>query len=239
MSEQKSIENDSQQQSSTVQIYIMGKPYTVPAALTIMKAIEYSGFQMIRGAGCRGGFCGACATVYRLSNDYYLYTDLACQRTVENGMYIALLPFIPAESKKYSLEYLEDDGRILLQLFPVIARCVACNTCTKACPQELQVMDYVQASIRGDISAVADLSFNCIQCGLCAVRCPAMIVPYHVAQLARRIYGRFEQPKSPGIQKTLRKLRNGDYNEEIHQLESMNITELKDRYATRKVNHGE
>ena len=43
-----------------IPIYIMGKRYDVPESLTVMKAIEYAGFKLVRGCGCRGGFCGAC-----------------------------------------------------------------------------------------------------------------------------------------------------------------------------------
>ena len=39
-------------------IYIQGKKYEVPAGLTIMKSIEYAGYQIKRGCGCRGGVCG-------------------------------------------------------------------------------------------------------------------------------------------------------------------------------------
>ena len=39
-----------------VSVYIMGKEYRVPAELTIMKAMEYAGYKLVRGAGCRGGF---------------------------------------------------------------------------------------------------------------------------------------------------------------------------------------
>jgi len=46
--------------ASTIPIYIMGKRYDVPETLTIMKAMEFAGFKFIRGAGCRGGICGAC-----------------------------------------------------------------------------------------------------------------------------------------------------------------------------------
>ncbi|MFX0163366.1 MAG: 2Fe-2S iron-sulfur cluster binding domain-containing protein, partial [Candidatus Hodarchaeota archaeon] len=78
-----------------VRVFIMGREYKVPQGLTIMKAMEYAGYQFIRGAGCRGGFCGACGTVYRLENDYKLKFGLACQTTVEDGMYLAVLPFTP------------------------------------------------------------------------------------------------------------------------------------------------
>ena len=134
-----------------VRIYIMGKEYKVPAGLTIMKAMEYAGYRYIRGAGCRAGFCGACATVYRKEGDYKLYADLACQTTVEDGMWLVQLPFTPANKATYDLEEIKLDDKTLVNFYPEIARCVSCNTCTKACPQELEVMDYIQACLRGDI----------------------------------------------------------------------------------------
>ena len=79
-----------------VPVYIMGKRYEVPGSLTIMKAMEYAGYQYIRGCGCRGGVCGACATVYRKAGDYKIYTGLACQTVVEPDMYLTQLPFYPA-----------------------------------------------------------------------------------------------------------------------------------------------
>lgn len=49
-----------------ITVYLYGKKYTVPSSLTIMEAFEYSGYQLVRGCGCRNGFCGACATIYRI-----------------------------------------------------------------------------------------------------------------------------------------------------------------------------
>ena len=48
-----------------VNVFLMGKKYEVPASSTIMGAWEYAGYQLKRGCGCRNGFCGACATLYR------------------------------------------------------------------------------------------------------------------------------------------------------------------------------
>ena len=50
------------EQGQMVDIYIMGRHYQVPEGLTILTALEYCGYRMIRGCGCRAGFCGACAT---------------------------------------------------------------------------------------------------------------------------------------------------------------------------------
>ena len=52
-----------------VNIFLFGKKYEVPENLTIMTAMEYAGYQLVRGCGCRNGFCGACATIYRIKGD--------------------------------------------------------------------------------------------------------------------------------------------------------------------------
>ena len=52
-----------------VTVFLFGKKYEVPASLTIMEAMEYAGYQLVRGCGCRNGFCGACATIYRIKGD--------------------------------------------------------------------------------------------------------------------------------------------------------------------------
>ena len=65
-----------------VNVYFFGKKYTVPADLTIMTAMEYAGYTLKRGCGCRHGFCGACATIYRIKGDNELKTCLACQTQV-------------------------------------------------------------------------------------------------------------------------------------------------------------
>ena len=82
-----------------ISIYIMGKRYDVPESLTIMKAIEYAGYKLIRGCGCRGGFCGACATVYRVEGDPRLHFALACQEVAQPGMYLVQIPFFPLRAR--------------------------------------------------------------------------------------------------------------------------------------------
>ena len=69
-----------------VNIYVYGKKYSVPGDLTIMTAMEYAGYQLKRGCGCRHGFCGACATIYRIKGKNELKTCLACQTQVEDGI---------------------------------------------------------------------------------------------------------------------------------------------------------
>lgn len=218
-----------------VRIYIMGCEYKVPVGLTIMKAMEYAGYRFIRSCGCRGGFCGACATIYRVKGDYKLRMALACQETVEDGMYISQIPFTPAEKPIYNLGELSPSANVFLEYYPEIAKCVSCNTCTKACPQDLKVMDYVQAALRGDFQEVASLSFDCIACGLCATRCPAEIVPYNIALLARRLYGKYVMPKAKHVEERIKEIESGKFNEEIQKLMDTGLRDLKEIYEKREI----
>lgn len=218
-----------------ITVYIMGKAHRIPFGLTIMKAMEYAGYRFIRGAGCRAGFCGACATVYRKKGEYKFQTALACQTTAEDGMFLAQLPFVPANRKEYNIDEIDVKKNVLSEYYPEINRCVSCNTCTKSCPQELDVMYYIQAAIRGDCKEVSALSFDCIQCGLCAARCPAEITHYHVAQLARRIYGKYFSPIPEHLIKRIKEIEEGKFDKEIEGLKNMSIDELKKAYVERDI----
>lgn len=216
-----------------VNVFIMGNSYRVPADATIMGAIEYAGYQIKRGAGCREGFCGACATVYRMPGDYNIHTGLACTELVKEGMWLSQLPSIPGQKAVYDLNELEATVATIQKLYPEVFRCVACNTCTKACPQDLEVMDYIQAAIRGDIESVMDLSFDCLACGMCAIRCPAEIVHFNVALLCRRLYGKYLAKKSPELEQRLNEVRDKQFDPEYSEMMNMSKEELKKKYYDR------
>lgn len=218
-----------------VRIYLMGKEYLVPGVLTIMTAIEYAGYKLVRGCGCRAGFCGACSTVYRKAGDYKLYPALACQTLVEDGMYLVQIPFVPAIKSLYNMEELNISDNVLLRYYPEIARCVSCNTCTRTCPQDIRVMDYIQAALRGNITRAAQLSFDCIQCGLCASRCPADIKHYHVGQLARRLYETRLSPAASHLSARIEELDSGIYDQELETLIALPLSDLKRRYEARTI----
>jgi len=218
-----------------IPIYIMGKKYEVPSSLTIMKAMEWAGYKLIRGAGCRSGFCGACATVYRIKGDYRLRIGLACQAVVEPEMYLAQIPFFPAEKAIYDIEELKPTPEQLFQIYPEILRCLSCGTCTKACPQEIDVMDYMADAMKGDIASVASKSFDCIMCGLCAVRCPTEEAQYNVAILCRRLYGKYLAPKSQHLRERIDEIEAGQFHEELAKLKSIGEEELRQRYEERDI----
>jgi formate hydrogenlyase subunit 6/NADH:ubiquinone oxidoreductase subunit I len=218
-----------------INIYIMGKQYQVPASLTIMKAMEHAGYRFIRGCGCRGGFCGACGTVFRLPGEYKIRAGLACQEMVQDGMYLSQLPAFPAQKAIYDIEKTEPVVNEVLSAYPELSRCVSCNSCTKICPQDIEVMDYVQAALRGDIEKAADLSFDCLMCGLCASRCPAEMVQHNIAILCRRLYGKYLAPQAAHLDKRIKEIEDGKFDAEIETLMGVDEETLRKQYAERDI----
>jgi len=218
-----------------VTVYLMGKKYEVPEGLTIMGAMEYAGYQLLRGCGCRNGFCGACATVYRIKGERELHAALACQTTVENDMYIATLPFFPLEKQVYDINKVKPDAQIMMQLYPEIYSCIGCNACTKSCSQSLNVMQYIAAAQRGDFAACAEMSFDCVMCGICSSRCPAGISHPQVAELARRINGKFLMPEAKHLTQRVKEIEDGLYAEAMEAIMAKPIEELKELYNHRDI----
>jgi succinate dehydrogenase/fumarate reductase-like Fe-S protein len=89
--------------------------------------------------------------------------------------------------------------------------------------------------MRGDISTAADLSFDCIMCGLCATRCPAEIVQYYVAILARRLYAAHIAPKSKHLHERLEQINRGTFDSELDLLVHSSTAELTKLYNAREI----
>ncbi len=218
----------------TIPIYVMGKKYEVPETLTIMKAMEFAGFRFLRGAGCRGGICGACPTVFRMAGDYKLHFGLACQTVVEANMYLAQIPFFPANRAQFTLEEMGGAAEAIHALYPELFRCVACNQCTKACPMDVDVLGYISALKQGNLEKAARISFDCIQCGLCASRCMGEIPQYHIAQLARRVFARFVQPQAAHLKVRVAEIEAGKYTTMLADLAAMSKEDLQKIYVERE-----
>ncbi|NLT08763.1 MAG: 4Fe-4S ferredoxin [Ruminococcus sp.] len=221
-----------------INVYLFGKKYQVPAGLTIMTAMEYAGYELVRGCGCRNGFCGACATIYRIKGESELHGCLACQTEVQENMYVATLPFFPLEKRVYSIEEIKPDQQVMMQLYPEIYACVGCNACTKACTQELNVMQYIAYAQRGEYDKCAEESFDCVMCGVCSSRCPAGISHPQVAMLARRLNGKYIAPECQHLSDRVNEVNEGIFDEKIAELMAKavdSVQELKDMYNTREI----
>jgi ferredoxin len=223
------------ERTDLIPIFIMGKRYDVPSTLTIQKAFEYAGYQLIRSCGCRGGICGACATVYRMPGSAKIYVGLACQTVVKPNMYLAMVPFFPANRAVYNIEEIKPDVKTLLQLYPELTKCMGCNTCTKSCPMDLPVMEYISMALRGDIEQAAETSFPCVMCGICTSRCPAELGQYNIAMLTRRLTGKYIKPRALHVQDQIARIVTGRYEEPLKQLMAADLATLRKLYVEREM----
>ena len=221
--------------ANMVNVFLFGKKYSVPDNLTIMRAMEYAGYQLVRGVGCRCGFCGACATIYRIKGQQEVKTCLACQTKVEDNMYIATLPFFPLVKEVYNINEIPVNETVMMQLYPEIYSCIGCNACTKACTQGLNVMQYIAYAQRGEFEKCAEESFDCVSCGCCSVRCPAEISHPHVGLLARRLTGKYIAPETEHLKNRVDEINKGAYDELIEKVMQKPITEMQELYNHRDI----
>jgi formate hydrogenlyase subunit 6/NADH:ubiquinone oxidoreductase subunit I len=224
-----------QERTDLIPIFIMGKKYDVPSTLTIQKAFEFAGYQLIRGCGCRGGICGACATVYRMPGSAKISVGLACQTLVQPNMYLAMVPFFPANRAVYNLEELQADSKTLLKYYPELTKCMGCNTCTKSCPMEIPVMEYISAALRGEVEKAAEISLSCVMCGICASRCPAELAQYNIAIMCRRITGRHIRLRAEHLQEMIQRIESHRYEAFLDGLINADMETLRKLYVDRQM----
>ena len=96
-------------------------------------------------------------------------------------------------------------------------------------------MRYIAAAQRGDIAKVADLSFDCLMCGLCASRCPAEIVQYHVAILARRLYSRHIAKPATHLTRRVAAIDRGECDADLEVMVAADSARLKALYNAREI----
>ena len=194
-----------------VRVEIAGKPFEVPEGVTLMKALWYTGQEVVRGAGCLAGFCGACATYYRTKDDPKVRTCLSCQTAVQDGMSFSMMPPFPARKAIYDITQLKDPKQDLFTLYPEAPLCRNCNACTEACPQKIDVREGVWKAVFGDFKAVSEMFMDCVMCGMCAPVCIADIAPNLVAVYASRVQGAYFTDKPPRLDQRIQDIQDGLY----------------------------
>lgn len=150
-------------------------------------------------------------------------------------MYIATLPFFPLVKQIYDINTVPTTQAVMMQLYPEIYACVGCNACTKACTQKLNVMQYIAYAQRGDFEKCAEESFDCVMCGVCSSRCPAGISHPQVGMLARRINGKYLQPKSQHLEDRVKEINNGDFKAFLDELMAMSDEQMQEKYNNRDI----
>ena len=219
----------------TVTVYLLGREYQVPATLTIMDAMEYAGFKLVRGCGCRNGFCGSCAVIYRLKGTTEIKVVLSCQTKVEEGMCVGKIDSFPLNRRSFDIEEISADPYLVSHLYPEINDCINCNSCTAGCPQGLKVMGYIAMAKNGRYDLAAKMSFDCVGCNICASRCPASISHSAVGLLCRRITGRYIRPEAEHLTEMVCQVKNGAYDEMMKKMKAMSEEELKELYNNREI----
>ncbi len=212
-------------------LYIMGNAYRVPAGYTIMACMEYAGFQLTRGCGCRGAVCGACAVLYRVGNSPTWQVGLACQTLTQDAMTFLFLPYHEGQQKQYCAQETTCTLANIQVLHPRLAHCNACNTCTKSCPMGIKVLGYIQALRQENFEKMRKISQECILCGLCAVRCPQNVAPMNVALTARRLYTQEKYNPTAAFAKAIDHAQQGAWQEDITRYKNMSHKELRQIYA--------
>lgn len=218
-----------------VEVFLLGKKYTVPAELTIMDAMEYAGYKLVRGCGCRSGFCGACAVVYRIKGTTEIKVCLSCQTKIEAGMCVGQIISYPTNKRTFDIEEIKPTENIMGQLYPEIYSCIGCNACTKGCPQGLNVMQYIAYAQRGEYERCAHESFDCVGCNICASRCPAQITHSAVGLLARRLTGKYIAPKCEHLEKRVKEIEAGKWDQELENLIAKPMEEIQELYNHREI----
>lgn len=173
-------------QPETIEIQISGKSIPAKAGETIVHALWAAGMADAVQTGCAGGVCGACTVTVRFADGRPGGTDLACLRSVEEGMQV--FP-CPVESRPPVAPIAQPELETLQSAFPTLDRCTKCGSCTTACPMTIPVMDSVLRMQRGEFQAVAEDFTTCIHCGLCRLVCEDKVLPHNMGMWVRRSLG--------------------------------------------------
>jgi len=88
---------------------------------------------------------------------------------------------------------------------------------------------------RGEFQNCADESFDCVMCGICSSRCPAEISHPQVAELARRLNGKYIQPEAKHLTERVEEIKDGKFESLIQNLMAKPIDQIKELYNSRDI----
>lgn len=141
------------------------------------------------------------------------------------------MTFFPSDPSKKTISPLPTESpsrNTLFQYFPETRRCVACQACSTACPQDIDVMAGVRDAINGDLAAVAERFTTCVMCGICAAVCESRIRPHRMGLYARRLTAAFYPKEASDLVNRIEEIRSGRF-----EAEWAEIMQSDDETATR------
>ena len=200
----------------------------------MIKALWHTGQEVVRGAGCLGGFCGACATYYRTKDDPKVRTCLACQMAVEDGMSFTIMPPFPAAKRFTTFSRLKIPSKTSLICTPSRR---SAETVTqlqwKPAPRKLMSVKASGKQYLATSKRVRNVH------GLCHVRhvhavCIADIAPNLVALYVSRAQGAHFTESPRALISALKKFKTADSTTSGNKVLAMNEQELADHCATVK-----
>ena len=150
-------------------------------------------------------------------------------------MTLTQLPFFPLIKETYDIEEIRPTEQIMMETYPEIYSCIGCNSCTNACTQGLNVMQYIAYAQRAEYEKCAEESFDCVMCGCCSTRCPAGISHPQVAMLARRLNGKYIAPECKHLKDRVEEIESGKCEEAIQAMMALDDAAIREKYNTREI----
>jgi len=221
--------------NKTVPVLFFGERYDVPEEHTVLMALEYCGFQIKHGVGCRSGICGSCTCRYRLDGESTLRFGLVCQMQVIPNMQLIDFPLSCIQERIYDLSALQSCSDPIRTVFPEIDRCVSCRSCTNVCPKGIDVMAFISSARCGDVDACTEESFSCVSCGACESKCPVHIPQSSVGLLARRLRGVQISSTLHELKKRVNEIERGAFSEDEQKAFHLSREVLETIYRERDI----
>ncbi len=208
-----------------ITIELEGRKIKVPEGLTVIEALWDTGHDVKRGVGCLSGLCGACTVAYLEKDGKKVKFGLGCQKIVEDGLNVIMLPYFPCRVARYLLETMESPLKQLPEIYSELYTCNDCKACN-ICPEWINVAGVMKASKDADYETATGHIMDCIMCGLCASRCPKGIAPQHVALFIQRARAK-ERVFPPNLRKRLDELESFQFDADLGRLAAMGVEELE------------
>ncbi len=220
-----------------INVVLGGTPCQVPEGITVLQAMWYTGHNVIKGAGCLGGACGACTTTYTLPDAMAPKTGLGCQIPVREGMGITLYPIDPPQKPTYRMAELDDPAEALFTIYPETRRCTLCDACTTVCPQDIPVRTTVRQMMNKQFDEVAPAFEECVNCNFCTMVCEVNIAPNLLGLFARKAVAKADAPLDE-LKRCQQRISDGVYQHQWEALLALPEAELIDHCTAMRDGQG-